>query len=94
MVAKIPVKNGSVVQINQMVEKVNNLDDSIVRLENKLYDKNYFQHVTRGNKIESGVSYTRLLARNKFQVLEDEVRQESDLMFVGDSLIRHQTTDC
>ena len=46
------VKNGSVVQINQIVEKVDKLDDMIVRLDKFLEDRDDFQRVKNGSKID------------------------------------------
>ena len=72
------VNNESVVQINQM-------EDRITKLE-----KNDFQRVKRGSKIERGASYSGVVMRNRFLVLEDEVRDEPGVILVGDSLIRRQ----
>ena len=46
------VRNRSVVQMNQIVEKVDQLDDMIVRLENMLDDRDDFQHIKSGSKID------------------------------------------
>ena len=71
-------KDKESVQINQM-------EDRITKLE-----KNDFQRVKRGSKVERGASYSGVVMRNKFQVLEDKVRDEPGVILVGDSLVRHQ----
>ena len=50
-------------------------------LQNKLDDRNGFKHAKRGSEIVRGVSYSSVVARNRFQILEHEIR---------DNLARHQ----
>ena len=73
-----------------VIQKVDKLDNRIGRIENKLADSDGFQTVKRGGKVEAGNNNSSIVTRNRFHVLEDEVRDEPSLILVGDSLIRHQ----
>lgn len=44
----------------------------------------------KGSKVEICAKYSGIVTSNAFQVLEDKVRAESTLIFVGNSLVRHQ----
>ena len=65
--------------INESVVEINQMEDRITKLR-----------VKRGSKVERGASYSGVVMRNKFQVLEDKVRDEPGVILVGDSLVRHQ----
>ena len=71
------MSNESVVQIHQM-------EDRITKLE-----KNEFQLVKRGSSLRLS-SYSDIVMRNRFQILENEVRDEPGFILVVDSLVRHQ----
>ena len=73
-----------------LVEKLDILDDTIVRTESKLDERKGFQCTWKGAKVQTSVSYTSVVTRNKFYVLEDETCDEPGFVLVGDSLIRHQ----
>ena len=71
--------------INESVVQINKMEDRITKLE-----KNDFQRVKRGSKVERGARYSGVVMRNRFQVLEDEVRDEPGIILVGDILVRQQ----
>ena len=70
--------------------KVGRLEDRIGRIENRLQGMNSFQPVRRGARSQAAPSYSSVVMRNRFQVLEDEVRDDPSIILVGDSLVRHQ----
>ena len=54
--------------INESVVQINQMEDRITK-----YEKNYFQRGKRGSKVERGASYSGVVMQNRFQILEDEV---------------------
>ena len=60
------MNNESVVLIIQIVKDTGALEDRTTKLEKK-----NFQRVKRGSKIERGASYSDVVIRKRFQVLEN-----------------------
>ena len=74
-----------------MIEKLHNLDDRIVRIESKLDDRNDFQLVRRGSKVETGVSYTIASLREISSIYwKTRFMMSLTRILVGDSLIWNQ----
>ena len=79
-------------RVGQLEERITGVEERITGVEHKVESSDGFQRVRRGARVVAGVSYSGVVTRNRYHVLEDEVRDEPEpsLMLVGDSLVRHQ----